>query len=128
MSSHPKLPALLVIGFFAMSAQAQQEPTTVGKPSVIKDCAGLKGQALRECQKVARQMEDSASSPQQTETTTAPTTTDANDLHHSSPVMMTKEERVVTDARQKGKDPQKALQKLKKDSDAKAEPSQKSPQ
>jgi hypothetical protein len=125
MSSHYALAALVAIGFMTITAQAQPPAT---KPTVVKDCKGLKNQALRECQKVVRQMEESAQSSEQPDTTTSPTSTDANDLHHSSPVMMTEEERVVTDARKKGKDPAKELEKLKKDTDAKPAPAQKAPQ
>lgn len=137
MSSHHRLAVVLATAATAlgsvlgsMGAQAQQAPPpAASKPSVVKDCKGLKDQALRECQKVARQMEESAKGTDQPETEAA-SNSDANDMHHSSPIMRTKEERTVTEARKQGKDPQKELEKLKKkDTDASsAAPEPKSPQ
>jgi hypothetical protein len=107
-----QLPAALLLGLLSINSQARQAASSSTNSSVAKDCTGLKGAALRECQKIAKRMEATADGtrPEKNE----PNSTDLTYIHHSSPIMTTEEQKAVQKARDEGKDPQEALKKLKK--------------
>jgi hypothetical protein len=93
-----------VAGLLASTGQADE----VASPKQTKTCEGLAASALRECLNRSHNVDKSATTEVRSPPSTAP-----NYVQHSSPVMITEEEKVVSKARDNGEDPKKALEKLR---------------
>lgn len=113
-----RLTALSGLLCLSLAAHSQQtSPAPSSETSVKKDCAALKGRSKAECEKVAVKMDQSAAAGSMPvdnpKAVDSPKESDPQFVHHSSPAMVTKEEKVVADAAKKGQDPAKALEKVK---------------
>lgn len=92
-------------------ALAADTPAVPERPAttVTNSCDTSTGQTKVECEKVARQI---AADPAGKNLRRG-ADDGVDKMTHSSPVMQTEEERAIEDARKKGKDPKKALEKVK---------------
>lgn len=100
---------------FAGAAFAADPPPAATAPpgSVVKDCTGPANATRKECEKVAKQMDQVAQGKAPPPPPgTDPNSADSERMHHSSPIMQTPEEKAASNAVAKGKDPKKAVEKL----------------
>ena len=114
--------ALSAVCTFAHAADPRApDRTAPARPtSVTADCRSLEGSALKECLKVAKQMDQSARTgkapPSETRPAPLGKTASQRDAKralgevHSSPIMQTPEEKAEADATRAGKDPRKAVE------------------
>ena len=107
--------AIAVVAGAGAAFAADPPPAVTAPPgSAVKDCTGPATAARKECEKIAKQMDQVA----QGKAPPPPPGTDPNApeserLHHSSPIMQTPEQKAAANAVAKGQDPKKAVDKLR---------------
>jgi hypothetical protein len=102
----------------AMAADAPLLKKTPPQSHPEKSCTDLSAEAKVECERVAKQMKESAKNP------TGPSDSSTEGVGmHSSPVMTDQKELAVEKANKQGKDPRKAVEKLEKKDNPSANPS-----
>jgi len=104
----------------AFAADPPAPSTTAPPGSAIKDCKNLSAAALKECEKVATEMDRSAQgkTPVPLKGTVPSTAAVPNGMHHSAATTQTPEEKAASKAVAKGQDPKKAVNAVR----AKAHP------
>ena len=109
----PKVSTLVVSAAALTCSYVAMADQPAAPQSVAVECETLTAAAKEECERVAREMDKSQRDLTHSSSAPNDPQNDPQYVSHSSPIMTTKEEKAVTDAPAKGKDPQAELKKVR---------------